>query len=78
MHKLACSDHDADGHYKFPAPVPGGDSPTSDEIWPGPVTANPGGIAHGATMVGAVAGPDAVSVVVHDPSGAKIACADLH
>jgi hypothetical protein len=50
-----------------------------DEIWPGPITANAGGIAMGKTTVGDTAGPTAGSVVVHatDTGGPRIACADL-
>lgn len=76
VHERACADGDAGGHYRFDRVVPGG-ALDGTEIWPGPVTANAAGNAHGTTMVGAVAGADAVSVVVHAPSGHKIACADL-
>lgn len=77
VHAAACSANLADGHYKFAGPVPGGATTAQNEIWPGPVTANGGGIGNGNTTVGAIAGATAVSVVVHDPDGTKIACADL-
>lgn len=76
VHAQACADGDAGGHYRFDAPVPGG-ALDGHEIWPGPFTANAAGRAQGGTVVGAVAGADAVSVVVHAPGGTKIACADL-
>jgi hypothetical protein len=74
VHAAACGTGDADGHYKFD---PAGSATPPNEIWPGPFTANGGGIANGFTVAGATAGSGAVSVVVHAPGGAKIACADL-
>lgn len=67
------------GHYFFSGPVPDGDGPAADEIWPGPVTANGGGVANGITIVGAEADGTAASVVIHRSGAApnKIACADL-
>lgn len=76
VHNQACADGSAGGHYSFGMAVPGGDADGS-EIWPGPFTARRNGGAFGSTTVGAVAGPNAVSVVIHAPSGQKIACADL-
>lgn len=76
VHKQACADGDAGGHYSFGFAVPGG-ALDGSEIWPGPMVANPAGHASGWTTVGATAGPTAVSVVIHGPTGAKIACADL-
>jgi hypothetical protein len=76
VHKQACDDGDAGGHYSFGFDVPGG-ALDGSEIWPGPFTANAAGRAVGTAVVGAVAGTEAVSVVVHAPGGAKIACADL-
>jgi hypothetical protein len=76
VHNQACNVGNAGGHYSFGFPVPGG-ALDGSEIWPGPFTANSGGNALGRTMVGATAGPGAVSVVIHAPGGAKIACADL-
>jgi hypothetical protein len=75
VHKQACADGDADGHYRFD---PAGAAVPPNEIWPGPFTANEAGIAIGNTIADGTAGPTAVSVVVHAPvTGAKIACADL-
>jgi hypothetical protein len=76
VHRQACDDGDAGGHYSFGFDVPGG-ALDGSEIWPGPFTANAAGRAVGTAVVGAVAGTQAVSVVVHAPGGAKIACADL-
>jgi len=76
VHNQSCSDGNAGGHYSFGFPVPGG-ALDGSEIWPGPFTANSSGNAVGWVMVGEVAGPEAVSVVIHAPGGAKIACADL-
>ena len=76
VHKQACDNGDAGGHYSFGFAVPGGALDDS-EIWPGPFTANAAGHAVGWTVVGGTAGTDAVSVVIHAPGGAKIACADL-
>ena len=76
VHKQACNNGDAGGHYSFGVAVPGG-ALNGSEIWPGPFTANAAGRAVGWTMVDATAGVDAVSVVIHAPGGAKIACADL-
>jgi hypothetical protein len=74
VHKQACADGDADGHYRFD---PAGAATPPNEIWPGPFTANDGGIGNGNTIADGTAGPTAMSVVVHAPGGAKIACADL-
>jgi hypothetical protein len=76
VHKQACDDGDAGGHYSFGFAVPGG-ALDGSEIWPGPFTANAAGRAVGTAVVGAVAGTEAVSVVIHAPGGAKVACADL-
>jgi hypothetical protein len=76
VHKQACADGDAGGHYSFGFPVPGG-SLDGSEIWPGPFTANAAGHVVGKAVVDATAGSTAVSVVIHAPGGAKIACADL-
>ncbi len=74
VHNQPCAVGLAGGHYKFDAAGPASEP---NEIWPGPFTANPGGNARGKATVEATAGADAVSVVVHAPGGAKIACADL-
>jgi hypothetical protein len=73
IHQKACNDSDADGHYKFD---PSGPASPPNEIWPG-FTTNGAGIGNGKATVHQTAGPEAVSVVVHAPGGAKIACADL-
>jgi hypothetical protein len=81
VHKQACADGDADGHFQQHGPAAGTTPP--NEIWPGdgPWTANPAGNADVRTTAPYVAGAGAVSVVVHDlslPSTAnKVACADL-
>jgi hypothetical protein len=77
VHAAACRTSAADGHFMFPGAVEGGATAAHNEIWPGPVTADGGGVANGHTKVDAIAGSSAVSVVVHDVDGAKIACADL-
>jgi Cu-Zn family superoxide dismutase len=74
VHQQACANGDADGHYKFDAAGP---AAPPNEIWPG-FTTNDAGIGNGNATVQATAGSAAVSVVVHAPGGAKIACADLH
>lgn len=76
VHDQACADGDAGGHYRFDDAVPGG-AFDGHEIWPGPFIANQAGRAVGWTAVGATAGETAQSVVVHAPTGQKIACADL-
>jgi hypothetical protein len=73
VHKQACGDGFADGHYRFD---PAGPAAPPNEIWP-EFTTNAGGVGVGRAVADAIAGPSAVSVVVHDASGAKIACADL-
>ena len=77
VHEQECDEGKAGGHYQFKGAVPGGDHDDGHEIWPGPFTANAAGNAHGKAMVGATAGTDAVSVVIHAPNGMKIACANL-
>ena len=80
VHAAPCAIGAANGHYKLD---PTGPAVPPNEIWlaGGPFVANAGGIANGRAVAGYVAGPSAVSVVVHDlslPSTAnKIACADL-
>jgi superoxide dismutase, Cu-Zn family len=77
VHAAPCGTNDADGHYNFGFAVSGGAGPGNAEIWPGPVVANGGGVANGKATVAAIAGPSAVSVVIHRSTGEKIACADL-
>jgi hypothetical protein len=73
VHKQPCADGEADGHYRFD---PSGPATPPNEIWPG-FTTNAAGIGNGRAVVQAVAGWAAMSVVIHAPGGAKIACADL-
>lgn len=73
VHQLPCGTSDADGHYKYD---PAGPAAPPNEIWPG-FTTNDAGVGNGNATVDWIAGPTAVSVVVHAPGGAKIACADL-
>ncbi len=73
VHKQACADGDADGHFRFD---PSGPATAPNEIWPG-FTTNAVGIGNGKAIVDRTAGPTAVAVVIHAPGGAKIACADL-
>lgn len=74
VHAAACGVSDANGHYRFD---PAGAATPPNEIWPGPFTTNDAGIGNGNTIADGTAGPTAISVVVHAPGGAKIACADL-
>lgn len=74
VHAAACGTGLADGHYKFD---PAGAITPPNEIWPGPFTANGGGIGNGDTIAQGTAGAGAVSVVIHGVGGVKIACADL-
>jgi hypothetical protein len=74
VHKQACADGLAGTHYRFD---PAGPATPPNEIWPGPFTTNAAGAGNGGTTADGTAGPTAVSVVVHAPGGAKIACADL-
>jgi hypothetical protein len=76
VHAAPCAVGEADGHYKHD---PAGAVTPPNEIWPGPITANPAGMASGRTVADFQAGPTAVSVVVHRPGPVpnKIACADL-
>jgi hypothetical protein len=73
VHQLPCGTSDADGHYRND---PAGAAAPPNEIWPG-FTTNDAGVGNGDATVGWTAGATAVSVVVHAPGGAKIACADL-
>lgn len=74
VHAQSCANGLAGGHYKFD---PAGAATPPNEIWPGPFTTNAAGNGSGWTVASATAGQTAVSVVVHAPGGAKIACADL-
>ena len=73
VHQLPCGISDADGHYTND---PAGPAAPPNEIWPG-FTTTDAGVGNGNATVSWTAGATAVSVVVHAPGGAKIACADL-
>jgi hypothetical protein len=73
VHQQPCTVSDADGHFRFD---PAGPATPPNEIWPG-LTTNAAGVGNGNAIAAGTAGPNAVSVVIHAPSGAKIACADL-
>lgn len=73
VHQAACGTGDADGHYKF---NPAGAAAPPNEIWLS-FTTNAAGVGNSDAIALGTAGPNAVSVVVHAPGGAKIACADL-
>jgi hypothetical protein len=73
VHKQACANGDADGHYKFD---PAGAAAPPNEIWLN-FTTNEAGIGNSDATAYATAAPSAMSVVIHAPGGAKIACADL-
>jgi hypothetical protein len=73
VHKSACAVGEADGHYRND---PAGPAAPPNEIWPG-FTTSAAGIGNGLAIVDWTAGPEAVSVVIHAPGGAKIGCADL-
>jgi hypothetical protein len=73
VHQLPCGTSDADGHYKND---PAGPAAPPNEIWQG-FTTDQDGVGNGKATVDWTAGATAVSVVVHAPNGAKIACADL-
>jgi Cu-Zn family superoxide dismutase len=73
VHAQACADGFAGGHYRNDpagAPVP------PNEIWPA-FTTNAAGVGAGFATADWLARPEARSVVIHAPGGAKIACADL-
>jgi N-acetylmuramoyl-L-alanine amidase len=73
VHKQACANGDADGHYRFD---PAGAAAPPNEIWLN-FSTNDAGIGNSDAIAGATADATAMSVVVHAPGGAKIACADL-
>jgi hypothetical protein len=74
VHQQACGVGDADGHYRFD---PIGPAAPPNELWPG-FTTDAAGVGNGKATADGTAGPTAVSVVIHAPGGAKIACADLY
>ena len=73
VHAQACGTADADGHYKRD---PAGPAAPPNEIWQG-FTTDADGVGNGRAVADFTAGATAVSVVIHAPGGAKIACADL-
>jgi hypothetical protein len=73
VHALPCGQADADGHYKRD---PAGPATPPNEIWQG-FTTDADGVGNGRAVADFTAGATAVSVVIHAPGGAKIACADL-
>lgn len=73
VHEEACGSNSAGLHYKFDEE---GDPFPPNELWPA-ITTDDDGIGNGHASVHQVAGPTAVSVVVHAPNKDKIACADL-
>jgi superoxide dismutase, Cu-Zn family len=73
VHKAACADGAADGHYRFD---PSGPADSYNEIWMS-FTSGPDGTGQDSAKADRTAGPEAISIVVHAPGGAKIGCADL-
>lgn len=91
LHNAACSVNAGGGHYQHEA---GAGSAPPNELWPSStphdamagITANEAGVASGRGRADWVAGPNAVSVVLHagvghgatsTAGGPKLACADL-
>lgn len=73
VHLAACGTNNASTHYKFD---PAGVGTPPNELWPA-FTTDADGAGNGKDTSSLTAGPTAVSVVIHAPGGAKIACADL-
>jgi Cu/Zn superoxide dismutase len=73
VHNKACTDANGGGHYMHDSA--GGVNP-ENEIWP-LFTTNAAGIGSGFASHAYRARPEAQSIVVHAPGGARIACADL-
>ena len=73
VHAQPCGTADADGHYRRD---PAGPAAPPNEIWQG-FTTDGDGVGNGRAVADYTAGSNAVSVVIHAPGGAKIACADL-
>jgi hypothetical protein len=74
VHRQACAyGFGGGGHHRHDPAEPA--SPPN-ELWPTIVT-NPAGIGVGSDAAAWTARPEAMSVVVHAPGGARIACADL-
>jgi len=74
VHQYPCDVNNAGGHYKIDPTIEGTEE--DNEIWPS-FTSDCDGVGLGDDEVPHLARPDATSVVIHAPSGAKIACADL-
>lgn len=74
VHELPCDVDDAGGHYKIDPFEPL--TLRENEIWP-EFTTDGDGVGVGQVAVSHLARPEAQSVVVHAPGGAKIACANL-
>lgn len=74
VHALPCGTNQAGGHYKHD---PAGPPAPPNEIWPG-FTTDAWGTGSGKDVADFIARPEAQSVVIHAPGGAKLACADLH
>jgi hypothetical protein len=73
VHNAPCDVNNGGGHYQD---VVGGPSDAVNEIWPG-FTTNADGHGNSHAANDFTARPEAQTVVVHDPDGARIACADL-
>ena len=73
VHAMPCGTADADGHYRRD---PAGPATPPNEIWQG-FTTDDEGVGNGRAVADFTAGANAVSVVIHAPTGQKIACADL-
>lgn len=73
VHNMACNDSNGGGHYQD---VVGGAVDAVNEIWP-LFTTNAAGIGNRYAANDFRARPEAQSVVIHAPGGARIACADL-
>ncbi len=73
VHNAPCNVGNGGGHYQH---VVGGDIDPTNEIWPG-FTSNAAGHGNGHAAHSFTARPEAQSVVIHDPGGPRIACADL-
>ena len=71
-HQLPCGTSEADGHYRTTRPATR--SAQQRLAW---LSTPRAGVGNGKATVAWTAGATAVSVVVHAPGGAKIACADL-
>lgn len=73
VHALPCAQLGG-GHYKMDPGV--AEALETNEIWPS-FTSDEDGIGRGSVTAAHLARGDALSVVIHAPAGAKMACADL-